>query len=183
MLQPLTGLAPRVSPGYRAISLQTTDEIAVGGLLKPGDKVDVQLVLRGETLAAPGVSSATASGEARTLLESILVLAVGTQMTAKTDGGETATPARTVTLALRPDQLSAFTLARSLGAIYLALRNPADAALPGPARAMLRDIRPGETPPPTRIAYRHAATATPRRAVEIVIGGERRTVSAQETIR
>src|SRR3546814_1695547 len=79
MLQPLSGLAPRVPAGYRAISLQTTDEIAVGGLLKPGDKVDVQLVLRGETLAAPGLSPATASGEARSLLESILVLAVGTQ--------------------------------------------------------------------------------------------------------
>ena len=34
MLQPLSGLAPRVPPGYRAISLQTTDEIAVGG--QPG---------------------------------------------------------------------------------------------------------------------------------------------------
>src|SRR3546814_6202632 len=94
------------------------------------------------------------AGEARSLLESILVLAVGTQMTAKEGEGESATPARTVTLALRPDQLSAFTLARSLGAIYLALRNPADAAMPGPARAMLRDIRPGDTAPPTRIAYR-----------------------------
>src|SRR3546814_6641664 len=85
MLQPLAGLAPRVPAGYRAISLQTTDEIAVGGLLKPGDKVDVQLVLRGETLAAPGLSPATASGEARSLLESILVLAVGTQMTARSE--------------------------------------------------------------------------------------------------
>src|SRR3546814_11871974 len=104
-------------------------------------------------------------------------------MTAKEGEGESATPARTVTLALRPDQLSAFTLARSLGAIYLALRNPADAAMPGPARAMLRDIRPGDTAPPTRIAYRPTPAAAPRRAVEIVIGGAPRPVSAKETIR
>src|SRR3546814_1148792 len=167
MLPPLSGLAPRVPAGYRAISLQTTDEIAVGGLVKPGDKVDVQLVLRGETLATPGLSPATASGEARSLLESILVLAVGTQMTAKEGEGESATPARTVTLALRPDQLSAFTLARSLGAIYLALRNPADAAMPGPARAMLRDIRPGDTAPPPRIAYRPTPARTEAHTAEL----------------
>src|SRR3546814_11378593 len=104
-------------------------------------------------------------------------------MTAKEGEGESATPARTVTLALRPDQLSAFTLARSLGAIYLALRNPADAAMPGPARAMLRDIRPGDTAPPTRIAYRPTPAAAPRRAVETVLCGERRPLSAKDTIR
>src|SRR3546814_20209346 len=131
MLQPLSGLAPRVPAGYRAISLQTTDEIAVGGLLKPGDKVDVQLVLRVETLAAPGLSPATASGEARSLLESLLVLAVGTQMTATEGEGESATPARTVPLAGRADPLRGFTTARSLGTNYPPRRNPADATLTG----------------------------------------------------
>src|SRR3546814_21182761 len=104
-------------------------------------------------------------------------------MTAKEGEGESATPARTVTLALRPDQLSAFTLARSLGAIYLALRNPADAAMPGPARAMLRYIRPGDPAPPTRIALRPTPDPPPRRTVEFVIAGEPRPASAQVTLR
>src|SRR3546814_11005600 len=87
MLQPLSGPAPRVPAGYRAISLQTTDEIAVRGLLTPGDKVDVQLVLRGETLATPGLSPAKAPGEARRRRESIRVLEGGTQIRGKEGEG------------------------------------------------------------------------------------------------
>src|SRR3546814_8114294 len=40
MLQPLSGLAPRVPAGSRPIRLHTTEEIPVGRLLKPRDKLD-----------------------------------------------------------------------------------------------------------------------------------------------
>ncbi|WP_280117226.1 RcpC/CpaB family pilus assembly protein [Sphingobium fuliginis] len=45
-------LAIRVPMGMRAISIDTTAEIAVAGLVRPGDRVDVQVVYPGRTPSA-----------------------------------------------------------------------------------------------------------------------------------
>lgn len=68
-------LAIRVPVGMRAISIDTTAEIAVAGLIRPGDRVDVQVVYPGED----ALSGARGLGRsrARTLLQMIQVLAVG----------------------------------------------------------------------------------------------------------
>ena len=68
-------LAIRVPLGMRAISIDTTAEIAVAGLLRPGDRVDVQVVYPG----ADAISGARGVGrsQAQTLLQMVHVLAVG----------------------------------------------------------------------------------------------------------
>lgn len=189
-----TKLAIRVPMGMRAISIDTTAEIAVAGLVRPGDRVDVQVVYPGED----AISGARGQGRsrARTLLQLVPVLAVGetvvgTQQPEGVEGAVSAPPppARTVTLALTPDQVSELSLAKSTGALYLSLRNPEDKAelalapsLSAPALPAL--AQPRRTAPPP-IAERRPAPPLPREsrparqephAIELVVGGESRTI-------
>lgn len=178
-------LAIRVPVGMRAISIDTTAEIAVAGLVRPGDRVDVQVVYPG----ADAISGARGAGRSRaqTLLQMVQVLAVGESVVgaqpASATGGETSTPpppARTVTLALTPDQVSALALAKSTGALTLSLRNPTDSEQVAVAAATSRApdlvVAPliaaaaaSPSSPPTRS---RPAPSRPH-AIELVVGDRR----------
>ncbi len=183
-----TKLAIRVPRGMRAISIDTNSEIAVAGLVRPGDLVDVQVVYPG----ADAINGARGTGrsQATTLLQMVKVLAVGETVV----GTQPATgmtgqpappppqPARTVTLALNPEQISTLSLAKSTGALYLSLRNPDDDAQVAVARA----VSAGPIPLPPRAPAPMVATAPvmpaamqapprPRQeshAIELVVGGK-----------
>jgi pilus assembly protein CpaB len=205
-------LAIRVPLGMRAISIDTTAEIAVAGLLRPGDRVDVQVVYPG----ADAISGARGTGRsnAQTLLQMVQVLAVGdtvvgTQppqtvvqdVTTSTSTSGTATTttsappppavARTVTLALFPDQVSALSLAKSTGALHLSLRNPSDDAQPQVARAFSSGplpqmavappivAPPPVMPQPARAAPAAQPVARARQAprqIELIVGGNREVI-------
>ncbi|MFC0686887.1 Flp pilus assembly protein CpaB [Novosphingobium clariflavum] len=195
-----TKLAIRVPMGMRAISIDTTAEIAVAGLVRPGDRVDVQVVYPGED----AITGARGMGrsEARTLLQMVPVLAVGdvvvgtavqggTVASAVGQGGAEVSappppPARTVTLALSPEQVSRLSLAKSTGALYLSLRNPDDtaqvalAADDGPRpliRAVPRDLAPMQRAAPRPPAPRPVKAPAPRgHAIELVVGGNSATI-------
>ena len=188
-------LAIRVPRGMRAISIDTTAEIAVAGLLRPGDRVDVQVVYPG----ADAISGARGLGRshAQTLLQMVQVLAVGDSVvgarapagimgdTGSADAAASAPPAgvaRTVTLGLLPDQVSTLSLAKSTGALYLSLRNPSDDA----QMAMARQASTGPLPeqprsvlasPPMPPMPTRAVPAAPVRsrsapqAIDLVVGG------------
>jgi pilus assembly protein CpaB len=152
------GLSLLVKPGYRAITLDANDEIAVGSFLRPGDRVDVEVVLPAQ---GPG-----GVGQSRAWLTDVDVLAVGAATGAGAAAPSSATPggqgaARTVTLALTPDQVSRFVLARSSGRIFLTLRNPSDHAQPAQAPAPLRRTRTA------------SASATAAGPIEVVVEGRR----------
>nr|WP_159979587.1 MULTISPECIES: Flp pilus assembly protein CpaB [unclassified Novosphingobium] len=194
-LQQESKLAIRVPVGMRAISIDTTAEIAVAGMVRPGDKVDVQVVYPGED----AISGARGNGRsrARTLLQLVSVLAVGDLVlgtpvkegVVDTVSATTPAPARTVTLALSPQQVSELSLAKSTGALYLSLRNPEDAqevdsaqiasspeptpraAVAAPAPAMMAAQRlaaPPAAPAPRRARGPHA--------IELVVGGNREVI-------
>lgn len=194
-----TKLAIRVPMGMRAISIDTTAEIAVAGLVRPGDRVDVQVVYPGED----AITGARGNGrsEARTLLQMVPVLAVGdvvvgtavqsgTVASAVGQGGAEVSapppPARTVTLALSPEQVSRLSLAKSTGALYLSLRNPDDnaqvalAADDGPRpliRAVPRDLAPMPRAAPRPPAPRPVNAPAPKgHAIELVVGGNSATI-------
>ena len=171
-------LAIRVPVSMRAISIDTTAEIAVAGLIRPGDRVDVQVVYPG----ADAVSGARGTGRSRaqTLLQLVQVLAVGETIVGaqQASGGTLSTPpppARTVTLALSPDQVSALSLAKSTGSLTLSLRNPGDAAQVAVATASSR----GPDPIPAAPMIQPAAAPQPRpraarpHAIELVVGDRR----------
>ncbi|WP_342235666.1 Flp pilus assembly protein CpaB [Inquilinus sp. OTU3971] len=170
------GLAALVPAGYRAISILTNDEIAVSQFVRPGDRVDIQLVLPDTVLSKQGALERPESdaSEARTVLQDVLVLTVGSTLGDPTlaqaaaeqaagAAGRRSEPSRTISLAMTPDQIAKFALARSLGSFYLSLRGSDDLQLVGDNTAKLSDIR-GPTPPP-------AATEPPQqKPIELIVG-------------
>ncbi|UZW57202.1 Flp pilus assembly protein CpaB [Sphingobium sp. JS3065] len=177
-----SNLAIRVPMGMRAVSIDTTAEIAVAGLVRPGDRVDVQVVYPG----ADAISGARGSGRSRAqpLLQMVQVLAVGEVVVGaqQASGVDRALaspppPARTVTLALTPEQVSALSLAKNIGALTLSLRNPADSAQVAVAVAASAGVEPAAA---ARVAVpAPAPRAVPRRtphAIELVVGDRRETI-------
>ena len=184
MLDARTKLAIRVPVGMRAMAIDTTAEIAVAGLIHPGDSVDVQAVYPGDDAITGIRGTGTGRSHAKTLLQLVPVLAVG-QLVLGTNPGPAAKPgtnaaaadsvqtsaARTVTLALTPAQVSTLALAKHVGALQLALRNPDDKDLGGVETvADAASVTPPAAHPVAHPARHrtHAATASP---VQIVIGG------------
>jgi pilus assembly protein CpaB len=170
------GLAIMVPPGYRAIEMRTTDEIAVGNFLRPGDHVDLELVLRETVLPKQTDAQAAADGnpsESNTVLQDVQVLAVGDVLTSavtppapqETASGRKVEPPHAVTLAMTPDQIGRFMLASSLGTIHLALRNPMDTQTMAAGAVILNDIR-GATPPGTGM------TSQGNRPIELIVGNK-----------
>ena len=128
------GLEDVVPKNMRALSVEVDEIRGVGGLILPGDRVDVIAVLAAD---AAGVDSSV------TALQDIEVLAVG-QTTQEAlpraeavDGAEPGTDAssgqrpadaepqpdaRTVTLALTPEQAQLLALIQDKGKIWLSLR-------------------------------------------------------------
>lgn len=177
-------LAIRVPVGMRAISIDTTAEIAVAGLVRPGDRVDVQVVYPGED--ALSGARGNARSRAQTLLQMVQVLAVGEVVLGgptpgATDGALSSPPppARNVTLALNPAQVSTLSLAKSTGALYLSLRNPTDQQLAdvGPVSSVPAAAAPRASSAPVRAAARPAG---PRHAIELVVGDRRETIYSAE---
>jgi len=179
-------LAIRVPVGMRAISIDTTAEIAVAGLVRPGDRVDVQVVYPG----ADAISGARGSGRSRaqTLLQMVQVLAVGDavlgaqQTSGKDQLSAPPPPARTVTLALSPEQVSILSLAKSTGALTLSLRNPVDGVQVAIAPATSRGPDPALAVPAASVTVQaappvRARLSTPtRQPIELVVGDRRETI-------
>lgn len=177
MIDARTKLAIRVPVGMRAMSIDTTAEIAVAGLIRPGDTVDVQTVYPGQD-AITGARGTTGRSHAKTLLQMVPVLAVGELVlgnsaakanNATTDSALTSA-ARTVTLALTPAQVSTLSLAKNVGTLSLSLRNPDDKDVGAELADAGADVphRPS-APRPMRKRVRVAAEP----AVQIMVGGRR----------
>lgn len=182
------GLAMLVPVGQRVISIDTTDEIAVGGFLRPGDNVDIEIVLPSEAFGSAG---GVDRSEAHTLLQNIKVLTVGPTLSEaepKAKEGETAVVAaqakRSLTLAMAPEQLGQFTLARKIGRFFLVLRNPKDEAVVPQGRTVLAGLRGGEPvvrdtiAAPQGYAPPRRQPAAQARPVELIVGGERQIIYA-----
>lgn len=68
-----TGLAPQVAPGRRAVAIPVSEVSGVGKLVKPGDRVDLIAVLE--------MGGGKENRIAKTLLQDVVVLAVGHNVT------------------------------------------------------------------------------------------------------
>jgi pilus assembly protein CpaB len=111
--------AQQVPPGYRVVSVRVDAHTGIAGLLRPGDRVDVQLFVKKD--ARTGITEATT----KTILKEIRVFAVDQDFRRTSDEDETS-PARTVSLVVTPEQADKLTLASRLGEINLIMRNPDD---------------------------------------------------------
>ncbi|MDW8260914.1 MAG: Flp pilus assembly protein CpaB [Phycisphaerales bacterium] len=130
------GLQALVPPGMRAITLQVDEFSGVGGFLTPGCRVDVIATMQGEKQG---------DMTARTIVQNILVTAVGQRMTLAKPNGEPEPPMRSVTLIATPEEAQAIELAASTGRPRLVLRNVRDDSRDRPAAVSLSDFASGET--------------------------------------
>jgi pilus assembly protein CpaB len=115
-------LAVVLKRGMRAVSIGIDRVKAVGGLIQPGDRVDVIAV-------APRVADETPQG--KTIVTGALVLASGTQMESAVQptaqpGQQDSQSLTTVTLAVTPAQADLLAAADINATLRLALRSPQD---------------------------------------------------------
>ncbi|MFA6349395.1 MAG: Flp pilus assembly protein CpaB [Candidatus Omnitrophota bacterium] len=131
------GLADLTPIGKRAITISVENTAALGGMVKPGDYVDV--------IAMVPVPVQTADGKqvtqimATPLFQNVLILAVGNQLAAapkSAGGGRYAPEAKTespasplMTFALTPQEASLMTFVQEQSKIRLTLRSPSDSQL------------------------------------------------------
>lgn len=93
-------LADLVAPDKRAFAIVVSEASAVGGLVQPGDRIDL-------------IQTSTSAGKpvAQVLVENLLVLAVDQRLSAMSE----AAPARTLTLELTPQEMTTISAAATLG--------------------------------------------------------------------
>lgn len=122
-----------IAPGARAVTVLTDRAAGVGGLLRPGDRVDVICTIR------PDTNALNADWVTETVLQGVRVLAVdedvlGAQPTEDEDtsarSNRTARPSSSrkvlVTLEVLPDEAEKVALGTSRGDIHLSLRSRDD---------------------------------------------------------
>lgn len=111
----LSGLVQR---GMRAVTIRASSGSSLSSLLRPGDRVDVLITTQRE-------------GRAVTLplLQNVMVLAVGNQLSRSGDDDRRARLQRDITLSATVAQAQALVHASSGGSLSVVLRNPDDIAV------------------------------------------------------
>lgn len=109
-----------ITKGMRLKTISVDAEKSVAGLLKPGDRVDIQLFVRKDQRT--GVETA----KSKIILQNVRVFAVDQAVQRSAEGGEEKSIAKTVSLLLTPNQASTLALAEQVGEISLIPRNPND---------------------------------------------------------
>jgi pilus assembly protein CpaB len=109
-----------IPKGMRLKTISVDAEKSAGGLLRPGDRVDVQLFVRKDQRT--GIETA----KSKIILQNVRVFAVDQTVQRSADGADERTIAKTVSLMLTPKQASEITLAEQIGEITLIPRNPDD---------------------------------------------------------
>ncbi len=111
------GIASRLGRGMRAFAIKVDVASGVSGFLRPGDRVDVYWT------GSLRDAVAEAHGDVTRMIEAGVKL-IAVDQTASSDID--ATIARTVTVAVRPEQVAALTLAQNTGKLTLALVGTGD---------------------------------------------------------
>jgi pilus assembly protein CpaB len=128
------GAQPYIPKGYRVVAVKVDDVSALGGILRPGDRVDVLVYVQSDP--AHGIRRT----EARTFLQDVKVFGINEVFEPDSAGGDKKlSSARTVELLLTPKQAQAATLASEMGKIRLSLRSlEVDEGPPPPGTDMMQ---------------------------------------------
>ncbi len=108
-------IAPKIPKGFRAVPLKIESDTVIG-LIQPGDKVDVMVIVRkSEDYAFIG---------AKTFLKDVRVFSVGADVERTVDKDGKQVEAKVVSLLVKQAQAQSLTLAAEIGKIRLTLRRP-----------------------------------------------------------
>lgn len=123
-----------IPKNYRLKTIMVDARKSAAGLLRPGDRVDIQLfVKRNER---EGIAHAFT----KTILQNIRIFAVDQTVQRSSDGSEARDIAKTVSIILTPSQANRVTLAENLGEISLIPRHPDDDATVDDAELTSEDL-------------------------------------------
>jgi pilus assembly protein CpaB len=153
-------LAREVPEGARAVSIAVSDAIAAGGLIAPGDRVDVVAVF--DQSRADRSGSALVVDDVEVLAVSAAVVGEPAPSAPAAQSKSTTNPQQitsTVALAVSPLQAQRLAVAEEFGSLRLVLRRPGDATPTGAATVDLAAIT-GATPV-AAVAAPAAPVATP----------------------
>ncbi|TWG81805.1 pilus assembly protein CpaB [Cupriavidus gilardii J11] len=186
------GLAAQVPDGERAVAVAVDEVIGVGHRVRPGDFVDVFVVLRRDSMEV-------ADSQARLLLSRLRVLAYGGAAIDEAahgngvDGAGAARRdgARTAVLTVPLAQVGTLAMAQQAGRLVLALRNPDEALSPAQgaeqaatrvalrglagtaAHTVTQTVSPAPALAATRPPVRNVAAAAPQPGIEVIRAGRR----------
>lgn len=176
-----------IAEGARAVTVLAERAAGVGGLLMPGDQVDVIVTIR------PDTNALGADWVTETILQNVRVLAVdqevlGGQAEENAEGGKKGKETRSnrkilVTLEVMPDEAEKLALAESRGDLHLTLRGHQDEAIladRGPlvtnALVGLSSFGPSDKAAERRKEVQQKSTTkaapVPASTTEVIIGGE-----------
>jgi len=111
------GVAAVISLKKRAVAVKVDKVIGVSGFIHPGNRVDVLITLATGKTYVPVT---------KTILENILVLAVGSETKERKGLDEKSSPTDVITLEVTPEEAEKLALAATEGRVQLALRNSSD---------------------------------------------------------
>ncbi len=163
------GLPSMIPQGMRAVSVRVNDVVSVAGFVQPGTHVDV---------LATGNQSGGNERQTTTVLENVLVLAVGKSLDRNPSADAQTAPV--ITLAVSPDDAQRLALASQEGRIQLSLRNPVDTKKGGIGATRTSSLYLGDKPVATepkpkvhKMVAKVAAPASAPYAVEMIRGSKR----------
>ncbi len=131
-LNQIFGASEKIPKGQRVVSVKVTMDSSASGLLKPGDKVDVLVFLKG----GRGISMT----QTKTILKDVTVFAINDRITRDVEDDEASIKARTVSLLATPEQVEKIMLASELGKIKLSLRRSDDETPDSALGATIADL-------------------------------------------
>jgi len=108
------GLEPIIDEGMRAMSLPIKTHESAAGFIKPGSKVDVVMISRGNN----------DGGRAKTILQNVRVIAVNHSISENPEEAQKGTVIEMITFLLNPMDAESLALAQNTGSLQLVLRNP-----------------------------------------------------------
>jgi pilus assembly protein CpaB len=123
-----------IPPGMRVVNVKVDAVTGAAGLLRPGDRVDVQLFVT----ANPGAG--IPKTETRTIMKDLQVFAVDQHINRRVEDTEGGNVARTIGLLVTPEQADKITLASNLGSLRLIMRHPDDKLVGEQGSATIDDL-------------------------------------------
>lgn len=147
------GASDVIPKGQRVVSVKVDAVSSGGGLILPGDRVDVLVYVQENN--GRGIAQTTT----RTFLQNVKVFAVNDEYV-RGKNGEQTVAARTISLLVTLQQAEEVMLASSLGEIRLAMRSASDDATEATKGVTIRDVLagnaqsdsgPSDTPPPPAV--------------------------------
>jgi len=127
--------------GKRALSINVNDQIAVSGLIRPGDFVDIIVSFEKEEVDN-GTTTAVYPRITKTLLQNVEILALGQDQVVGDE--KLKDELKTVTIAVNQDDVEKFVFASEYGVLRFSLRHADDSAIKDTQGVTREDVVTGK---------------------------------------